>query len=266
MASTSAWPTPASAAAARSGWPTRRHFEKVIEVNLFGVYRTVHACLPHVIERRGYILVVASAAALVHAPGMAAYATSKAGAEAFANSLRQEVHHHGVGVGVGYFSWIDTDLVRGADAHPALKGRRDRLPSFARKTYPVSAVGDAVLEGVESRARSIFVPGWVRVDEGAARRSVRRWPSATRSSSGPTTRPRSSATWPSAARRPRPGPWAPAARPMPRPSAPQRRLEVLHRGEHLLHGGLRVAEQQRGVLVVEERVVDPREARCSSSA
>ena len=139
------------------------YFEKVIEVNLLGVYRTVHACLPHVIERRGYILVVASAAALVHAPGMAAYATSKAGAEAFANSLRQEMHHHGVGVGVGYFSWIDTDLVRGADSHPALAGRRERLPSFARKTYPVSAVGDAVVEGVEKRARSVFVPGWVRV-------------------------------------------------------------------------------------------------------
>ena len=46
----------------------------------------------------------------------------------------------------------------------------------------------------------------------------------------------------------------------------QRLLELLHRGQHLLHGGLRVAEQQRGVLVVEERVVDPREARCSSSA
>ncbi len=160
------------------------YFEKVVEVNLMGVYRTVHACLSHVIERRGYILVVASAAALVHAPGMAAYAMSKAGAEAFANSLRQEVHHHGVGVGVGYFSWIDTDLVRGADAHPALAGRRDRLPAFARKTYPVSAVGDAVLEGVEKRARSVFVPRWVGVMKAlrgvmwalAERDSLKQWP------------------------------------------------------------------------------------------
>lgn len=139
------------------------YFEQVIEVNLLGVYRTVHTCLPHVIDRRGYVLVVASAAAVIHPPGMAAYATSKAGAEAFANSLRQEVRHHGVDVGVGYFSWIDTDLVRGADAHPATKGRRDRLPGFARKTYPVSAVGDAVAEGVEKRSRFIVVPGWVKV-------------------------------------------------------------------------------------------------------
>ena len=50
---------------------------------------------------------------------MAAYAASKAGAEAFGDSLRPEVKHLGVDVGVGYFSFIDTDMVRGADAHPA---------------------------------------------------------------------------------------------------------------------------------------------------
>jgi NAD(P)-dependent dehydrogenase (short-subunit alcohol dehydrogenase family) len=63
-------------------------FERTIEVNLLGVWRTVRACLPQVIERRGYVLVIASIAAALHAPGMAAYAASKAGAEAFADSLR----------------------------------------------------------------------------------------------------------------------------------------------------------------------------------
>ncbi len=136
-------------------------FERVIEVNLLGVYRTVHACLAHVIERRGYVLVVASLAAVVHAPAMASYAASKAGAEAFADSLRSEVKHLGVDVGVGYFSWIDTELVRGADAHPAYGGLRSKLPGPAAKTYPVSAVGDAVLDGVARRRRVVVVPGWV---------------------------------------------------------------------------------------------------------
>src|SRR3954447_6212593 len=35
-------------------------FERVLEVNLLGVWRTVRACLPHVIERRGYVLTIAS--------------------------------------------------------------------------------------------------------------------------------------------------------------------------------------------------------------
>src|SRR5688500_8207238 len=33
-----------------------RAFERTVEVNLMGVWRTVRTCLPHVIERRGYVL------------------------------------------------------------------------------------------------------------------------------------------------------------------------------------------------------------------
>ena len=110
---------------------------------------------------------------------MAAYAMSKAGAEAFANSLRQEVHHHGVAVGVGVLLVDRHRSGAGCRPHPALAGRRDRLPSFARKTYPVSAVGDAVLEGVEKRARTIVVPGSVKVMK--ALRGVL-WPLAERDS------------------------------------------------------------------------------------
>src|SRR5919108_5990057 len=85
-------------------------FERTIEVNLLGAWRTVRACLPHVVERRGYVLVVASLAAVAHSPGMSAYAASKSGVEAFANALRVEVRPLGVDVGVAYFSWIDTDM------------------------------------------------------------------------------------------------------------------------------------------------------------
>src|ERR671915_1349967 len=116
-----------------------RAFERTLEINLMGVWRTVRSCLPHVIERRGYVLVIASLAAALHAPGMAPYAASKAGVEAFADSLRLELKHLGVDVGVGYFGFIDTDLVRGADAHPAIGHLREQTPGPIKKTYPVSA-------------------------------------------------------------------------------------------------------------------------------
>ena len=133
-------------------------WERVIEVNLLGVFRTIRACLPHVIERRGYILPVASIAAAVHTPGMSAYAASKAGVEALGNSLRGELAHQGVKVGVAYFSWIDTEMVRGADENPATKFMRSKLRGPAGKTYPVSEAGEAVADGVEQRARRIIVP------------------------------------------------------------------------------------------------------------
>jgi NAD(P)-dependent dehydrogenase (short-subunit alcohol dehydrogenase family) len=139
-----------------------RAFERTLEINLMGVWRTVRTCLPHVIERQGYVLVIASLAAALHSPGMAAYAASKAGAEAFANSLRSEVKRLGVDVGVGYFGFIDTDMVRGADAHPAVGSMRQETPGPIKRTYPVSAVGQAVADGIEGRRRWVVVPGWLR--------------------------------------------------------------------------------------------------------
>jgi NAD(P)-dependent dehydrogenase (short-subunit alcohol dehydrogenase family) len=137
-------------------------FERTIEINLLGVWRTVRATLPHVIERQGYVLVIASLAAAVHGPGMAAYSASKAGAEAFADSLRVEVKHLGVDVGVGYFHFIDTDMVRGGDEHPALGHFRREAGWPFNKTYPLSQAGKAIADGIENRNRWVVVPPWAR--------------------------------------------------------------------------------------------------------
>jgi short-subunit dehydrogenase len=102
-------------------------------------------------------------AAALHAPGMAAYAASKAGAEAFADSLRTEVRHLGVDVGVGYFGFIDTDMVRGADAHPAIGALREAATGPLAKTYPLSKAGRALADGIERRRRWIVVPTYARV-------------------------------------------------------------------------------------------------------
>ena len=137
-------------------------FERTIEINLLGVWRTVRACLPHVIERRGYVLVIASLAAALHAPGMGAYSASKAGAEAFGDSLRAEVKHLGVDVGVGYFGFIDTDMVRGADAHPAIGKLRAASSGPIGRSCPLSLAGRAIADGIEARRRRVVVPGWIR--------------------------------------------------------------------------------------------------------
>ena len=137
-------------------------FERTIEVNLLGVWRTVRTMLPHVVERRGYVLIVASVSAPIYAPGMSAYTASKAGVEAFANALRLEVAHLGVDVGVLYPFWIATDLLAGGDAHPAFGFARAKLAGPIGKTHPVSKVGEAVAEGIERRSRWITVPRWIR--------------------------------------------------------------------------------------------------------
>jgi NAD(P)-dependent dehydrogenase (short-subunit alcohol dehydrogenase family) len=140
-------------------------FERTIEINLLGAWRTVRACLSHVIERRGYVYITASMAAAGHAPGMAAYAASKAGVEAFGDSLRAEVKALGVDVGVGYFGFIDTDMVRAADAHPAVANLREKISGGGPlgKTYPLSKAGKAIADGIEGRKRWVVVPAAARV-------------------------------------------------------------------------------------------------------
>ncbi|MGQ0840328.1 SDR family oxidoreductase [Actinokineospora sp.] len=136
-------------------------FERTIEVDLLGVWRTVRVTLPQVVERRGYVLVISSLAAITHAPGMAAYAAAKAGVEAFANCLRAEVRHLGVRVGVAHPTWIATDLVNGADKHPVFGPLRASMPGPLGKTYPVPVAFDALELGILRRDRTVHVPGWV---------------------------------------------------------------------------------------------------------
>ncbi|WP_018686648.1 short-chain dehydrogenase/reductase [Actinokineospora enzanensis] len=136
-------------------------FERTLEVDLLGVWRTVRVTLPHVIDRRGYVLVVSSLAAITHAPAMAAYAAAKAGAEAFANCLRAEIRHLGVRVGVAHPSWIATDMVGGADEHPVFGPLRTAMPGPIGRTHPVPLALDALERGVLRRDRAVHVPGWV---------------------------------------------------------------------------------------------------------
>jgi NAD(P)-dependent dehydrogenase (short-subunit alcohol dehydrogenase family) len=136
-------------------------FERVIEVNLIGVWRTIRACLPHVIERRGYILPVASMAAILPPVGLAAYGAAKSGVENLGHALRVETQHFGVDVGVAYFSWIDTEMVRGADRTDLGATMRAALQGPLAKTYPVSAAAEAVVRGIEHRSRVVVCPRWL---------------------------------------------------------------------------------------------------------
>ena len=133
-----------------------------LHVNLTGNWRAIHACLPHLVARRGYVLAVASIAAIVPPPGLGAYAASKAGLEQLLDVVRLEVRHLGVDVGVAYFSWIDTEMVRGAASqHPGFAALREGLRGPVGKALPVTTAADAIVRGVQRRSRRVFAPRWV---------------------------------------------------------------------------------------------------------
>lgn len=136
-------------------------YDRVIEVNLLGSVRTVRVFLPAVVAARGYVLQIASLAAVVPVPMMGAYCASKSGVEAFAHSLRGEVRHHGVEVGVAYLSWTDTDMVRGADAREGLAGLRAGLPGPLGRTYPLGPATDRLVRGIEARRAHVHGQAWL---------------------------------------------------------------------------------------------------------
>jgi NAD(P)-dependent dehydrogenase (short-subunit alcohol dehydrogenase family) len=135
--------------------------EREIEINLLGVVRTAHVVLPRLIERRGYLLNVASLAAASHAPMMSAYAAAKAGVEAFSDSLRGELRGFGVRVGCAYFGVIETDMVRDAYANPAVLRARRLMPAFVARPAPLERAVDVIEAGVRRRKARVWAPRYV---------------------------------------------------------------------------------------------------------
>jgi NAD(P)-dependent dehydrogenase (short-subunit alcohol dehydrogenase family) len=137
-------------------------FRRVIETNLIGVFHTVRAALPTIIDQRGYVLVVASTSSYTAVPGMAAYGASKAGVEQFANVLRIEVAHHGVGVGSAHMSLVDTPMLRETQSSsPEFTMLLAALPGPLRRTVTADKCALRLVDAIEHRKRRVDVPRWV---------------------------------------------------------------------------------------------------------
>ena len=116
-----------------AGGPLRsqdlRSWERVIEINLLGVMYTDRAALPHLERSGGYVLNIASTAAVLRGPGLSAYCAAKAGVEALSDCLRVEMEPLGVKVGVAYFLFLDTDMVRdGERESPMMRRAKAEVP------------------------------------------------------------------------------------------------------------------------------------------
>lgn len=138
-------------------------WKRCIEVNVFGVFNTLRAALPAIIQQRGYVLINASSSSFAHPPVMSAYAASKSAAEAMGNSLRIEMASKGVGVGVLHAGWVRTPLVTEGALHPGFVRLRATMPGpLNRETSPEDAAR-VIVQGMLQRKRRVWVPGWLRI-------------------------------------------------------------------------------------------------------
>ena len=137
-------------------------FERTVEIDLLGVWRSVRPALPQIVENRGHVVVVSSVYAWMNGALASPYAASKAGVEALGRALRSELAVTGASASVAHFGFIDTEMVRqGFDTGDPLTERfAETFPAFMRKRLPPSAAARGVVEGIEKRAPRIIVPRW----------------------------------------------------------------------------------------------------------
>jgi NAD(P)-dependent dehydrogenase (short-subunit alcohol dehydrogenase family) len=139
-------------------------WERVIEVNLMGVWRTVRAGMEQVIANRGQFILISSAYATANGLLNSSYATSKAAVEALGRSLRTELGPHGASASVAYFAFVKTGLIGEIFDNPLVDElRRELAPSFLTQPMEVSQVANALVEGIEQRSPMIIEPPAWRV-------------------------------------------------------------------------------------------------------
>ncbi len=106
-------------------------WERVLSVNLTGVYRVTKAFVPGLVERRwGRIINIASTAAKVGAPYISAYTASKHGVLGLTRALAVELAPYNITVNAICPGYVDTPLTDSAIDN--ITRRTKRSPEEAR--------------------------------------------------------------------------------------------------------------------------------------
>ena len=139
-------------------------FERVMNVNYWGVVNGTKAFLPHVIASgAGHIVNVSSIWGIFAVPGQSAYNSSKFAVRGFTEALRQEMKlaHHRVGVTAVYPSGVRTAIARTATGAQGLdvKELADLFDNKLAKGSP-EAAARTILAGVrKNKAKVLVGPG-----------------------------------------------------------------------------------------------------------
>ncbi len=132
-------------------------WNRVIDINLNGVWRTFRAAAPHVAEQRGHLLAMSSMVGFLHPPLLGSYAASKSGVWALCDTLRLEMRTIGVTVGSVHPIIFRTPMISDAlDSPAAVELVNDFRGIF--QTVPLETVVADIVRGLERRSARIISP------------------------------------------------------------------------------------------------------------
>lgn len=163
-------------------------WQRVLDVNLWGVINTLRSFVPPLVERRegGHVVVTASAAGFLPTPSLPAYSTTKAAVLMLAQCLAGELDGAGIGVSAICPGFVHTNIAAatrfaGSSAEEERERRVRTTELYRRRGFGPEKVAAEVLAAV--RDNRVVVPvtpeakvGSVlnRVSPGATR-AILRW-------------------------------------------------------------------------------------------
>jgi NADP-dependent 3-hydroxy acid dehydrogenase YdfG len=131
----------------------------IVGINLLGVVCGARATLPALLENRGTLVNVASAAGFASSAGMSAYNTTKAAVVALSETLYAETLGTGVQVSVAMPYFFKTGLMTTLRA--SQQGRRDAQRMFDSTPYTLEQAATDVLNGVVAGRLYVLAPRWL---------------------------------------------------------------------------------------------------------
>ncbi|MFI6871544.1 SDR family oxidoreductase [Nocardia sp. NPDC050406] len=137
-------------------------FDRVLGINLTGVFNTVHPALDHIVEARGHVVVVSSCAAFAPGMGGSPYMISKAAVEQLGRALRVELAPHGATAGVSYFGIVQTEMTHATlDRDDLGREIESLLPWPLNVRITAAEAARVIADGIARRApRTIAPAGW----------------------------------------------------------------------------------------------------------
>ncbi|MEV3959440.1 short-chain dehydrogenase/reductase [Nocardia sp. NPDC050193] len=137
-------------------------FDRVMSINLTGVFNTVHPALDHIVRSRGHVVVVSSCAAFAPGMGGSPYMVSKAAVEQLGRALRVELGASGATAGIAYFGVVETAMTHDMlDADDLGRRINDLLPWPLNVRITAEEAARTIADGIARRAaRTIAPSGW----------------------------------------------------------------------------------------------------------
>jgi short-subunit dehydrogenase len=149
-------------------FPDLKLFRQTVDVNLYGAVYCTYYALSYLKQAKGRIVAISSLGGIAAIPYNTPYCTSKYGLHGFYDSLRMELHPHGVSVTVICPWWVATEFhAAQLNKEGMPRGESRGKDYYSSKTMTASRCAEITLHAAGKRKRMVLMgPGilasWIK--------------------------------------------------------------------------------------------------------